>query len=196
MNLAFFASGSGSNVQAILDNIKSGKVQAEPKVIITNNSKAGIVEKALKEEIPYYHISSHTHPDEKSRTERILSILKENKIDLIILAGYMKKISEEIISNYKNKILNIHPALLPKYGGEGMFGMNVHKAVIASGEKESGATVHLVNSEYDRGRILTQRTIEIPENTSPEILQKMVLKIEHIIYSETIENIINGKIKI
>lgn len=196
MNLCFFASGSGSNVNAILSNIKNGNLNANPSLIITNNSKAGVVEKAKSNNIPYYHISNKTEPDDIKRTQKILELLSYYKVDLIILAGYMKLIPSEILSKYKNKILNIHPALLPKFGGKGMYGINVHNAVIKSGVKISGATVHIVNNEYDQGKILAQKTVDIDNSDTPETLQKKVLKAEHSLYSETINKIINKEIQL
>lgn len=196
MNLCFFASGNGSNVLTILDNIKKGKINANPALLITNNSKAGVIEKAKKFGVPSYHISSKTEPDENLRINQIFDLLKKYKIDLIILAGYMKKIPRQIINKYENRIINVHPALLPKFGGKGMYGMNVHKAVIESGEKISGATIHLVNNEYDKGKILAQKSVTIEENETPDTLQKKVLKIEHSLYSEVIQKIINKEIEL
>lgn len=190
-NIVFFASGSGSNVEAIIQNIESGIIKANPAAIITNNSGAGVIQKAKARKIPYYHISSVTHTDIQERTNFLLDILKKCDTDLIILAGYMKKIPDEIIKAYENRILNIHPALLPEFGGKNMYGMNVHKAVIESGRKISGATVHIVNSEYDRGRILAQKKVEVKIDDTPESLQKRVLKAEHKLYSEVISKIIS-----
>ncbi len=196
INLVFFASGGGSNVEAILKNIESGQIRANPAAIITNNSSAGVVEKALAADIPYYHISSVTHPDEHERTRIILEVLERHNADLIILAGYMKKLPEEIIIQYENRILNIHPALLPKFGGKNMYGMNVHRAVLESNEKKSGATVHIVNSEYDKGKILAQKSVEVKNNDNPETLRKRVLKAEHTLYSEVISKVISGDINL
>lgn len=196
INLVFFASGGGSNVEAILKNIESGQIRANPAAIITNNSYAGVVEKVLTADIPYYHISSVTHPDEHERTRIILEVLERHNADLIILAGYMKKLPEEIIIQYENRILNIHPALLPKFGGKNMYGMNVHRAVLESNEKKSGATVHIVNSEYDKGKILAQKSVEVKNNDNPETLRKRVLKAEHTLYSEVISKVISGDINL
>lgn len=196
INLVFFASGGGSNVEAILNNIESGQIRANPTAIITNNSSAGVIEKALAAGIPYYHISSVTHPDEHERTRITLEVLERHNADLIILAGYMKKLPEEIINQYENRILNIHPALLPKFGGKNMYGMNVHRAVLESNEKKSGATVHIVNSEYDKGKILAQKSVEVKNNDNPETLRKRVLKAEHTLYSEVISKVISGDINL
>ncbi len=174
-------------MHAIIDACKSGFLQSKPSLLISNNSKSGAIQRAINENIPYFHISSFSHPDEKIRNNQIIQYLKEYNIDLIILAGYMKKLDSEIIDFVNGMVLNIHPALLPKFGGENMYGMNVHKAVIEAKEKISGATVHFVNSYYDKGKIILQREVEISPNDSPESLAEKVLKIEHIIYPEAIK---------
>ncbi|MCO5252490.1 MAG: phosphoribosylglycinamide formyltransferase [Candidatus Kapabacteria bacterium] len=194
LRIAFFASHGGSNMQAIIDAIKSGETDAVAALVISNNSESGAIERAKNEGIPFSHISSKTHPDEKERIMAMIEKLDECKIDLIILAGYMKKIPSQIIEHVGGRVLNIHPALLPKFGGEGMYGMNVHKAVIESCETVSGATVHLVDSEYDRGRILMQKEVHVLAGDSPETLAARVLVAEHSLYKETLKKIISGEI--
>jgi phosphoribosylglycinamide formyltransferase-1 len=195
-NIAFFASGRGSNAEAILENIHLGNIVAKPVLLITNNSKAEVLKHAEFFKVPWYHISNQTHPNEEKRVRFMLELLSFYDTDLLILAGYMKKIPNEIIEAYPNKIINIHPALLPKFGGKGMYGLNVHKAVIDSEEKITGATVHIVTDEYDQGRILAQQSIEIEEGDTPESLQKKVLKIEHTLFSKVIQDIISKKIEL
>ena len=195
-NIAFFASHGGSNMQAIIDEIERGRLKSKPALVISNNSKSGSAERAAKHNIPFYHISTITHPDETERTEYIMSLFTQYNINLVVLAGYMKKLPVEIINKVGGRVLNIHPALLPKFGGEGMYGMNVHKAVIESKEYYSGATVHLVDSEYDRGKILHSRSLDVFTDDTPESLAERVLKIEHQIYPEVIEMLENEKIKI
>lgn len=190
------ASGSGTNFQSIIDAIKNGSLNADPILLISNNSKAFALERAKNEGLQSYHISSIKYPNEKELNEKLLSIFYKNNINLIVLAGYMKKIDISIINEFDNRITNIHPALLPKYGGKGMYGMNVHKAVIDAGETESGATVHLVNSEFDKGQILAQKKVAIEKDDTPETLAAKVLTIEHKLYPETLQNIAIGKIKI
>lgn len=196
LRLAVFSSHSGSNFQAIINSISKGELNAEIVCLITNNSKAYCVERAKQNGIPYFHISNITHPEQKEYEKAILSILNDFKVDLIILAGYMKIVPASVIKSYRNRILNIHPALLPKYGGKGMFGMNVHKAVIESGEKISGATVHLVDEIYDNGKILNQMQVEVLPNDTPESLAERVLEIEHKLYPLTIQLIAAGKIQL
>lgn len=136
LRLGFLASHGGSNMQAIVNAIHAGDLNAEAAVVISNNSTSGALEKAKKENIPNYHISGKTHGDAEAAS--ICKVLQEHSVDLVILAGYMKKIGDEILQEYKGRILNIHPALLPKHGGAGMYGMNVHTAVIEAKETESG----------------------------------------------------------
>ncbi len=192
LRLGFLASHGGSNMLAIVNAIKSGKLDAEAAVVISNNSTSGALEKAENENIPNFHVSSKTHGAEESST--ICEILKKHKVDLVILAGYMKKIGDEILTEYKGKILNIHPALLPKFGGAGMYGMNVHTAVIEAQETESGPTVHLIDEHYDRGRILAQTKVPVEKGDTPETLAARVLKVEHLIYADTIQKIVTGEI--
>ena len=196
LNIAFFASHGGSNMQAIIDAIKENKLNAKASCVISNNSNSTALERAKKENIPAYHISSKTHPEHQEYVRQIIKLLEENNVNIIVLAGFMKKLPAEIINFVDGRVLNIHPALLPKFGGEGMFGINVHKAVIESGEKISGATVHLVDSEYDRGRILNQITVEVLVNDTAESLAERVLKVEHQIYTDTLVKISNGEIVI
>ncbi len=194
LRLAVFASHEGSNMQSIIDASKQDKLQAEVVCVISNNSSSGALKRAENEGIAFYHVSVKTHPIEKDFSDKILEILNLHKVDLIILAGYMKKIPVEILKAYRNKILNIHPALLPKFGGKNMYGMNVHQAVIANGEKKSGATVHIVDENYDQGKILNQIEVVVLSDDTPETLAQRVLEVEHKIYVETIQKIIDGSI--
>ena len=196
MNIAFFASHGGSNFQSIVQNIQSGYLDANAKLLITNNSDAFAIQRAKKLGIEYVHISSAQFESPQVFQQKLISILKDNNIDLIILAGYMRKIPISLIKEFKNRILNIHPALLPKYGGQGMYGMNVHKAVFDAKDTVTGATVHLVSEEYDEGRILKQKKVKIDKDDTPESIAKKVLEIEHEIYSETIKEIVEGKINL
>ncbi len=181
------SSHGGSNMQAIVDACNSGYLESTPVLVISNNADSETLKRANKEGIDSICINSKTNPDNED--EAILAALKEHEVDLVILAGYMKKIGDKTLRHYKDKILNIHPALLPKYGGEGMYGANVHKAVIESGDTQSGATIHLVDEIYDNGRVLNQKKVDIDPDETPESLQKKVLKIEHTLYKDTIKMI-------
>ena len=194
--LGFLSSYGGTNMQAIIDACKDGKLNMVPAVIISNNYGSEALERARKENVPYFYLNSKTHPDEKKLDEEIKNTLIQHDVDIVILAGYMKKIGKETLAYYKGRILNIHPALLPKFGGKGMYGLNVHKAVIAGKEKETGITIHLVDDKYDHGKILAQIKIPVYEDDTPEILQKRVLKEEHKIYADTLTKICSGEIKL
>ncbi|MGA2141074.1 MAG: phosphoribosylglycinamide formyltransferase [Brevinematales bacterium] len=196
LRLGFLASHNGSNMQAIIDACKNKTLNAVPCVVISNNTDSGALQRAKTENIPYYHLSSKTHPDPDELDEEILKALLKHNVNLIILAGYMKKLGPKVLSQFHNKILNIHPALLPKYGGKGMYGNNVHEAVLKAKEKETGVTIHLVNSNYDDGKILNQCRLPVYENDSVDSLSKRVLEMEHSFFVETLELIVNGEIKL
>ena len=195
LNLIVLASGGGTNVQSIIDNIESGKLNAQIKAVISNNSKAFCLERARKHNIPAIHLSHKMFNTKDEFDEKLLSILKENKVDLVILAGYMKMLSPQIIKAYKNKILNIHPALLPHFGGKGMYGIHVHEAVLKSGMRVSGVTVHIVDEIYDHGPIILQKCVPVESDDTPESLAQRVLKTEHQLYSEAIQLFAEDKIE-
>lgn len=186
--LVIFASGSGTNMQAIIDEIKAGEIQAEIAGLIVNKPEIKAIERAKKFNIP---VTVITDKDENNFEDKLKKQLKEWEPDLIVLAGFLKKIPNLIIKEYKNKIINIHPALLPKYGGKGYYGLNVHKAVLESGDNESGCTVHYVNEEYDKGPIIDQAKVPVQSSDTPEILAKRVLKAEHDLLPSVIKKLIN-----
>ncbi len=180
--VGIFASGGGSNFQAIADNVSKNNLPIEFSFLLTNNSKCGAVTKAENYSVPVHHISCVTHPDETMRDTAISQIISDSGVDLLVLAGYMKKIPGAVLKALPNKIINIHPALLPSFGGKGHYGMNVHTAVIEHGAKISGATVHFVNEEYDCGKIIKQAPVAVENDDTPESLAARVLTIEHDIY--------------
>jgi phosphoribosylglycinamide formyltransferase-1 len=177
VNIGFLASGKGSNVRAVVEACQSGRIAGQPRVIISNNSTAGVLEFAKVQQIPSFHLSSLTHPDNLDQT--IVQTLRQHGVELVVLGGYMKKLSNKTLAAYAGRIINIHPALLPKFGGQGMYGLNVHKAVIAAGESETGATVHLVDGEYDHGATLAQARVPVLPGDTPEMLAARVLAVEH-----------------
>ena len=194
LHLGFLASHGGSNMQAIINAYKSGKLNAEPCCVISNNSGSGALEHACNEGIPWSHISGKTHPNNEA--EAIVDAFSRYGVDTIILAGYMKILSSQVINYFNGRVLNIHPALLPKFGGKGMYGKHVHEAVLKAGEKESGATIHLVDSQYDRGRVLSQMKVPVLDGDTSESLAARVLAIEHILYTVTLQKIASGEIVI
>ena len=179
LKIAVFISGGGTNLQAVIDACKAGSLKAEVAAVISNNSKAYGLERARSAGIDAYHISAKVYPDKEAYLDAMLQIMKNHEIDLIVLAGYMKLLPSKLVKQYYGRIINIHPALLPKYGGKGMYGLNVHQAVIKSGDKYSGATVHLVDERYDTGPILIQRRVPVLPDDTPETLAARVLEIEH-----------------
>ena len=185
--IAVFASGTGSNFINIVDKINQFKLNAEVVLLISNNPGSGSVKFAIKNNINVEIINKFRCKEQKNINLRYKLSLKENKIDLILLAGFMKKIPVDIVKIYENKILNIHPSLLPDYGGKGFYGMNVHSAVFNSKDKFSGATVHYVNERYDKGPILIQKKIDVQDCKSPDEISIKVLKVEHEIFPEAVK---------
>ncbi len=181
-------------MQAIIDTCKNGRLDAEPAVVISNNSDSTALERARREGIPHYHLSSATYPDPTELDAAILHVLEEHKVDLVVLAGYMKLLGPRTLRRYRGRILNIHPALLPKFGGKGLYGMKVHEAVLAAGEKVTGVTVHLVDERYDRGPIVAQCEVPVLEGDTPDSLAARVLEQEHKLFAATLQKIVHGEI--
>ncbi len=184
-NIAIFASGSGTNAENIIryffqnSNVKVSK-------IYTNNAEAGVIDRAMSLNVPFLIFNR----SDFYQTTNILDDLKKENIELVVLAGFLWLIPESIISNFKNQIINIHPALLPKYGGKGMYGTFVHSKVIEMGEKESGITIHYVNDKYDDGNIIFQAKCEVALNDTPENLAKKIHKLEFEHFPKEIEKLL------
>jgi phosphoribosylglycinamide formyltransferase 1 len=193
LHLGFLASHGGSNMQAIIDACKDGGLRAKPCVVISNNSDSMALQRAKNEGIPGHHVSSHTHPGDAEDRE-ILRVLRLHGVDTVILAGYMKRLGPATLAAYRGRILNIHPALLPKFGGQGMYGRHVHEAVLAAGERVTGVTVHAIDERYDTGPILNQCRVPVESGDTVETLSARVLKQEHRLYVETLQMISEGKI--
>ena len=189
MNLAFLASHNGSNMQAIIDACNEGKLYSKPSLVISNNRNSMALKRAESEGIPSFCLNGKTHPEFEDLDNAICEALLSHDTDYVILAGYMKKIGPRVLKQFKGRILNIHPALLPRYGGKGMYGMNVHKAVIDAGEKESGVTVHIIDENYDTGPIVDQAKVPVLENDTPETLAERVLAKEHEFFVSVIRKI-------
>lgn len=191
---AVFASGGGSNFQALIDKKKSGDLHAELAVLIVNNSDAFAAERARKHGIPVVHCAPSHFPDEAAYTAALQHHLDHYNVELIICAGYMKKFPVPIVTRYKNRILNIHPALLPAFGGKGMYGSRVHQAVLEYGVKLSGITVHYVDEEYDHGPVIFQAALPVHDGDTPEILAKRVLELEHAHFWKVVDAVCCGRI--
>jgi phosphoribosylglycinamide formyltransferase-1 len=197
LNIAVFASGRGSNFQAIVDAIESGRIrQAKIVVVISNNSDAGSLAIARDHGIPARHVSQRQFRTESEYVAELQNILHGAGVNFIVLAGYMKKIDPGIVGKFRNRIINVHPGLLPEFGGPGMYGMHVHEAVLARKASVSGATVHVVDEEYDRGPVILQRTVDVTDGDTPETLAAKVLRVEHEIYPEAVRLFAEGKIRI
>ena len=184
-SIIIFASGKGSNAQAIIDhNKRTG--QAQVALIVTNNVNAGVLDIAERERIPFLIINKHTLNE-----TLLVDQLEDIKPSLIVLAGFMWKVPEKIVHTFHNKIVNIHPALLPSYGGKGMYGEHVHKAVIAAKERESGSTIHYVNEVYDSGDIILQARCNVTAGDTADTLAQRIHQLEHFYYPRAIEFLLN-----
>jgi phosphoribosylglycinamide formyltransferase-1 len=195
LHLGFLASHGGSNLQAIVDACVAGQLDAAPCVVISNNSDAVANERARKAGIPRYHISGKTHPGDVE-DQAILRTLRAHDVDTVILAGYMKRLGPLTLQAYRGRILNIHPALLPKFGGQGMYGKRVHEAVLRAGDAVTGVTVHVVDELYDHGRILAQCEVPVLAGDTVDSLAERVLRQEHRLYPDTLRRIAAGEIEL
>ena len=187
INIAIFASGAGSNAQKIIDVFRNdGSIKI--KLIVSNNPEAGVLSIASNEKIPSLLIKKQRFYEEDAYVPEI----KEQNIDFIVLAGFLWKVPSALINQYPNKIVNIHPALLPKYGGIGMYGSRVHEAVIAAKEIESGITIHFVDEIYDHGNIIFQATCGVDENETPASLAQKIHLLEHEHYPKVIAQLLKA----
>jgi phosphoribosylglycinamide formyltransferase-1 len=182
IRLAVFASGSGTNAEQIIQHFTDHPV-GEVAMILSNNSKAYVLERAKNHNIPHFTFGR----EDFYKTKKVDEVLSINNIDFIVLAGFMWLIPERFITQYPQRMVNIHPALLPKYGGKGMYGMHVHEAVVENKEKESGITIHWVNEKYDEGQIIFQaKCVVLPDDT-PEMVAEKVHQLEYAHYPKVIE---------
>ena len=186
MNIAIFASGSGTNAENIIKYFSNSKTHSIS-FVLSNKKDAFVLERAKKLNVEAVFLSKSQLDDK----EFMLSLLKKNNIDLIVLAGYLKLIPEFLIDAYPNKIINIHPALLPKYGGKGMYGMNVHKAVVENKEIETGITIHYVNAKYDDGQIVTQFRCSLTKSDTPDDVADKIHHLEMNNFPQIIEQILS-----
>jgi formyltetrahydrofolate-dependent phosphoribosylglycinamide formyltransferase len=181
-----FASGSGTNFQAIIDAVESGQINGHIAGLITNKKGIEAIDRAQKYHIEHQYLTPSDFASHPRYVEALLEQLEKWDTQLIALAGYMIKVPSEVIEKYKDRILNIHPSLLPKYGGKGFYGMNVHRSVINNEEKISGCTAHIVTEEYDQGPILGQRKVPVKKSDDPKSLAQRILKEEHKLFPEVI----------
>ncbi|MEO6511297.1 MAG: phosphoribosylglycinamide formyltransferase [Nocardioides sp.] len=174
MRLSLLGSGAGSTVAAILDAVADGRIAADPALVISNNSGAGVLEIAARHGVPTAHLSGATHPDPDALDAAVLAALDGARSDLVVLAGYMKLLGPRVLAAYDGRVVNVHPALLPAYGGRGMYGDRVHAAVLADRASVTGASVHVVTAEYDEGPVLAQVQVPVEPGDSVETLRARV----------------------
>jgi phosphoribosylglycinamide formyltransferase-1 len=183
--IAIFASGSGSNAQKIMEHFKRSS-EAEVVLILTNNPQAYVLQRADNFEIPSHIFSRHEFYD----TDDVIRLLKNLQVDLIVLAGFLWLVPPSLLKAFPNKIINLHPALLPKFGGKGMYGDNVHKAVLEAGEEESGITIHFVNENFDEGEVLHQSRFKIEPGDNLEMIKFKGQQLEHHHFPRVIESLL------
>jgi len=187
-HIAVFASGEGTNAQHLINYFSGSSTKIV--LIVCNNPKANVLKRAQNHNIPFLLINKESFYNRDIVLKRLL----DDKIDLIVCAGFLWKIPDNILGAFPGKVVNVHPALLPKFGGKGMFGMNVHKAVIEAGEKESGITIHYLNEHYDEGRIILQKRCAVSADETPESLAKKIHEMEYAWYPPTIEHLLTNNL--
>ena len=192
--IGVLVSGGGSNLQSIIDAITDGRLEAEVALVISNKPEAFALERAARHRIPSLVIKHGDYRTNQDFTKAILTSFQEYQVEVICLAGFLRILDRMLTDAYPNRIINVHPALLPAFGGKGMYGHHVHEAVIASGTKYSGATVHLVTPETDVGPIVLQGIVEVTDQDTPEKLAEKVLKVEHRIFPEAIKLVLENQI--
>ena len=186
IRLGVLVSHTGTNFQAIIDACRSGRLHATPVIAISNNSRSLGLSRARDAGVATAHLSTVTHPDPDDLDQAMLDVLTAHSVDLVVTAGYMKRLGLRTLCHYAGKIINVHPSLLPKYGGQGMYGMNVHNAVIKNGDQETGITIHWVDEQYDTGPIISQLTIPVLADDSATTLAARVLPMEHELLVDTL----------
>jgi len=190
VRLGFLASHRGSGVQAVVDACASGRLAATPAVVISNNADAEVLLRAERAGLPHYHLSRATHPEPDALDAAILDALRSHQAELVLLLGYLRKLGPRTLAHYTGRVLNVHPARLPRFGGAGMYGDRVHAAVLEAGEKETGVTIHLVDGEYDTGPIVAQCTVEVRPGDTVTALAERVVAREHAFLVETLRRIV------
>lgn len=189
MRIAILASHEGSTLQAVIDACSAQKINATVALVISNNSSSGALRRAALANVQNQHISSKTHGNDNGADYAMLKACQDQQIDLILLLGYMKKLGPQTLAAFSGKILNTHPALLPKFGGQGFFGRKVHEAVIAAGEVESGASVHFVDTDYDTGPILAQVKVAVSPTDNAQTLEMRVKDAEKALLVTTLKEL-------
>jgi phosphoribosylglycinamide formyltransferase-1 len=196
MHLAVFASGSGSNLEAILHAIEAGRLPASVALVVSNRADAFALERARTRGISAATLDPTAFADEVTYLDALREILASHRVEFIALAGYMKKIPAPLVVEYRGRMLNVHPALLPAFGGPGMYGQRIHRAVIAYGVRWTGVTVHLVDESYDTGPVVLQEPVAVLPDDTPESLAARVLQVEHRLYPEALALFATDRIRV
>lgn len=195
LKIGVLISGSGTNLQTLIDNTLNSNINGKIELIISNRNSYGL-KRGKKANIESPYIDPKNFKNEEDYNQELINQFKNKEIDLIVLAGYLKILSKDFINKFRNRIINIHPSLIPKYSGAGYYGNIVHRKVLKSGDKYTGATLHFVDEGIDTGPIILQEKIKIDEDDTVESLQKKVLNIEHKIIVQGVKDISQGKIKL
>lgn len=192
LRLGFLASHRGTNMQAVVDACREGRIPALPAVLISNNRSARALRRAESAGFPGYCLNGDTHPDPENLDRAILEALVRHAVDLVVLTGYLKKVGPGTLAAYRGRMINIHPSLLPRHGGRGMYGLRVHESVLAAGDEVTGVTIHYVEADYDEGAVTARRTVPVEPGDTPETLAARVLAAEHELLVETVGRIARG----
>jgi phosphoribosylglycinamide formyltransferase 1 len=196
MNLGVLASHEGTTLQSVLDAFADGRIHGRVALVVSNNSDAGALRRARHAGVPIVHLSSKTHPDPVALDAAIRDALLAAQVDVVFLAGYVKKLGPLVLGTFDGRILNTHPALLPKFGGQGMYGDRVFEAVLEAGVTESGVSIHLVDANYDTGAVVCQCTVPVLPGDSLDDLKARVRAREKDFVVETLANIANGQLRL
>ncbi len=194
MKLGFLASHNGSGAQAVVGVCMEGRLAATPTVLISNNAGSEALRFANESGLVAIRLNGTTHPDPATLDRAIADALIKHRVELVVLCGYMKKLGPQVLKQFGGRIVNIHPALLPRFGGKGMWGLNVHKAVLQAGEVQTGVTIHLVDADYDTGDIIAQTVVRVEPDDVPKTLQARVKAREGSFLVETLAGIVAGRI--
>lgn len=196
LRLGFLASHNGTNMRAVVAACRGGRLRAEPALLISNNRDSAALAWAADNGLARLHISAKSTGSEEGADAAIAAALAEHRVDVVILAGYMRKLGPRTLAAFHRRILNAHPALLPKYGGQGMFGVHVHTAVLNAGEPETGVTIHLVDDVYDHGAVLAQAKVPVMPGDTPESLAARVQSREQDLFPDVLQRIISNEINL
>ncbi len=196
VKIAVLVSGSGSNLQALIDKINSGYIKGKIEIVISSKEDVYALERAKNNGIEALYIGKENYPEREERTNRIIQVLEEKNIELIVLAGYLNILEKSLVDKYKNKIINIHPSLIPSFCGKGYYGRKVHSAVLDYGVKLTGATVHFVDEGADTGPVILQKVVAVDFDDTVDTLSQKVLKIEHELLPEAVKLFCEGRLEV